>query len=285
MGHDILPAPESTISVPQLAQRLGLTIDPGDGSPVSLRNPANTVAIFPSPAARIYVNGRPLDVRGDIVRISGVTFVPASFEGPIRSALRPVPEPVKPTPTPTRFVGRRIVIDPGHGGKDPGTISPIGLMEKDVVLPVALEVARLLRAAGHEVILSRSTDIFVELDERAHLANRHRADLFFSIHADSAPNPEARGSTVYICRGASADSNAIAHAVMRSLESGSGLGSRGVKSADYRVLVLTQCPAILVELGYLSNRHEALMLRQDGVRRKVAASIAAGIDASLRRAR
>lgn len=285
MGHDILPAPESTISVPQIAQRLGLTIDPGEGPMVSLRNPANTVAIYPSPAPRVYVNGQQLNLRGDIVRISGVTFVPASFEGHIRSALRPVPEPVSPTPPPTRFIGRRIVIDPGHGGRDPGTISPIGLMEKDVVLPVALEVARLLRAAGHEVILSRSTDIFLELDERAQIANRHRADLFVSIHADSAPNPEARGSTVYICRGASADSNTIAHAVMRSLESGSGLGSRGVKSANYRVLVLTQCPAILVELGYLSNRQEALMLRQDAVQKKLAAGIAAGIDTSLRRVR
>ena len=278
MGHDILPAPENVISTQQLAYRLGLTVDADSGAVVSLRNAVNSVTLFHDPGGRAYVNGKAVGPRGGFVRIRGVLFVPTSLEGHIRATLKPLPVAVKPPPV----KGHRIVIDPGHGGKDPGAISPIGLMEKDVVLPVSLEIARLLRQAGHEVILTRQTDVFLGLDERAEIANRRNADLFVSIHADSAANRAARGFTVYVCRGASADSHATAKSVIRSLDSGSGLNSRGVRAANYRVLVQTQCPAILVELGYLSNRQEAMMLRQDAVRKKLARCVAEGIDSFLR---
>jgi N-acetylmuramoyl-L-alanine amidase len=281
VGHDILPAPENVISAQQLACRLRLTVDADRGTVVSLRNAANCVTLFADPGGQTYVNGRPVGPRGGFVRVRGVLFVPASLEGHIRAALKPLPAAVKPPPR----SGRRIVIDAGHGGKDPGAISPIGLMEKDVVLPASLEVARLLREAGHEVILTRQTDVFLELDDRAEVANRRDADLFVSIHADSAANRDARGFTVYVCRGASSGSQTVAKAVVHSLDSGSGLDSRGVRAANYRVLVRTQCPAILVELGYLSNRQEALMLRQDAVQKKLARCIAEGIDSFLRRPR
>ena len=121
----------------------------------------------------------------------------------------------------------------------------------------------------------------VDADSGAVVSLRN-ADLFVSIHADSAANRAARGFTVYVCRGASADSHATAKAVIQSQDSGSGLNSRGVRAANYRVLVQTQCPAILVELGYLSNRQEAMMLRQDAVRKKLARCVAEGIDSFLR---
>ena len=284
MGHDILPAPENVISVQHLVYRLGLTVNADSGTMVSLRNAANSVTLFADPGGQAYVNGKPVGPRGGLVRVKGVLFVPASLEWYIRTALKPLPVAAKPpTDRPPAAKGRRIVIDPGHGGKDPGAISPIGLMEKDVVLPVSLEVARLLRQTGHEVILTRQTDVFLGLDERADIANRRNADLFVSIHADSAANRAARGFTVYVCRGASVDSHATANAVIRSLDSGSGLNSRGVRTANYRVLVQTQCPAILVELGYLSNRQEAMMLRQDAVQKKLARCVAEGLDSFLRR--
>jgi len=102
----------------------------------------------------------------------------------------------------TRPVGhglKRIVIDPGHGGKDPGTCSPSGLKEKDIVLEVALMVAKVLREKpGYEVILTRDHDVFISLEERTAIANAREADLFLSIHVNAAPNHEARGIETYV---------------------------------------------------------------------------------------
>lgn len=94
---------------------------------------------------------------------------------------------------------KRIVIDPGHGGKDPGTCSPSGLKEKDIVLDVALRVAKILKEKlGCEVILTRDRDVFIPLEERTALANAKEADLFLSIHVNAAPNHEARGIETYV---------------------------------------------------------------------------------------
>ena len=94
---------------------------------------------------------------------------------------------------------KRIVIDPGHGGKDPGTCSPNGLKEKDIVLDVALRVAKILKEKfGYEVLLTRASDVFIPLEERTALANAREADLFLSIHVNAAPNHEARGIETYV---------------------------------------------------------------------------------------
>jgi N-acetylmuramoyl-L-alanine amidase len=94
---------------------------------------------------------------------------------------------------------KKIIIDPGHGGKDPGTCSPSGLKEKDIVLDVALRVAKALREKpGYEVILTRDRDVFIPLEERTAIANAKEADLFLSIHVNAAPNHEARGIETYV---------------------------------------------------------------------------------------
>lgn len=92
---------------------------------------------------------------------------------------------------------RTIVIDPGHGGKDPGAVGRNGLLEKDVVLKVALKTRDALRKKGYRVVLTRSTDVFLPLEERTAIANTENADLFLSIHANSAPNRKARGLETY----------------------------------------------------------------------------------------
>ncbi|NLF30043.1 MAG: N-acetylmuramoyl-L-alanine amidase [Planctomycetes bacterium] len=282
-GRGSLPASADVISAERLAERLGLTVAADSGAAVVLRDAANCVTLRLEGGGQADVNGRPAGPRGGFVRIGGVLFVPAMLEEPLRAALRPLPPPAQqPVAQPPAAPGRVIVIDPGHGGKDCGAVSPIGLEEKSVVLPVGLEVARLLREAGHAVILTRDGDVFLTREERAAIANRREADLFVSIHADSAPNPDARGFTVYVCRGASAASRSAADAVAARLDADSGLRNRGVRTADYDVLVLTRCPAILVELGYLSNRQEALLLRQDTVQAALARCIASAIDASVR---
>ena len=94
---------------------------------------------------------------------------------------------------------RRVVIDPGHGGKDPGTISPGGLKEKDITLAVAQRLARELRERHHyEVILTRDRDVFLPLEERTAIANSKEGDLFISIHVNAAPNQAAKGIETYV---------------------------------------------------------------------------------------
>ena len=113
---------------------------------------------------------------------------------------RPTPKAESPTLAKQLGLGiKRIVIDPGHGGKDPGTCSPSGLKEKDIVLDVALRVAKIIKEKlGCEVILTRDRDVFIPLEERTAIANAKEADLFLSIHVNAAPNHEARGIETYV---------------------------------------------------------------------------------------
>ncbi|MFP4029902.1 MAG: N-acetylmuramoyl-L-alanine amidase [Candidatus Brocadiia bacterium] len=175
-----------------------------------------------------------------------------------------------------QYRGITIVLDPGHGGKDPGAISPIGLQEKDVNLAVSERVEELLKRSGFTVIMTRKSDAFIELDRRAEIANKKKADLFVSIHADSSPRSSPRGYTLYVSRAASPKGRSAAKAVAKGLRA-SGIASRGVREADYRVLVRTECPAILVEMGFLSNKREAKMLRSRATQKRLAECIVAGI--------
>lgn len=96
-------------------------------------------------------------------------------------------------------IKRKVVIDPGHGGKDPGAIGPSGLQEKDVVLDIALKVKQLFKSdPSYEIILTRDKDTYIPLNERAEIANRTEADLFISIHTNAAPNSHARGIETYL---------------------------------------------------------------------------------------
>ena len=104
---------------------------------------------------------------------------------------------------------KRIVIDPGHGGKDPGAVSPSGIKEKDVNLRIARMLAKELRSKGIEVIMTRERDVFLPLEERAAIANSREADLFISIHINSAPAREARGMETYILDMTARDEDAM----------------------------------------------------------------------------
>jgi len=119
--------------------------------------------------------------------------IPGNIEKPV--------EPPKPDPNREASVMRRkIVIDPGHGGHDSGAVGPTGLCEKDVVLDIALRIRGIIKKEypAYEVILTRDTDVFIPLPERAKIANKSAADFFLSIHANASPNRKARGIETYL---------------------------------------------------------------------------------------
>lgn len=271
------------ISIHELARRLGLTVRSMNAAAATLTRRGNTVTVYADPGGGVYVNARPV-ARGGVQALRGVLYVPRSAEGQIRLALRSPPSrrlarharrprPRKPPPD----IGR-VVIDPGHGGHDPGAIAVNGLHEKDVVLDVSLRAAQQLRAAGATVKMTRTTDRFVELEQRAAIANRFGADLFVSVHADSAKRRSARGYSTYVARSASTAARAAADALGERMAAARvPAHGTGRHEADYRVLVHTRCPAVLVELGFLSNYADAAQLATPAYRAKLADVLADGI--------
>ena len=212
----------------------------------------------------------------------------------------------------------RIVVDAGHGGHDSGTLGPDGIEEKDVVLDVALRLGQLLKQRlGADVIYTRDDDTFIPLETRTAIANKAQADLFISVHANSSPDPTARGvETYYLNFTTSADAlevaareNAVsdqsihqlsdlvkkialqdkinesrefASDVEQSLYSGleegnPGLKDRGVKKAPFVVLIGANMPSILAEISFLTNPSDAQELRDGKYRERIAESLYRGV--------
>jgi N-acetylmuramoyl-L-alanine amidase len=169
-----------------------------------------------------------------------------------------------------------ILVDAGHGGKDPGTTGVSPIPEKTIVLSIANQIAELLSSAGARVITSRDSDFFVSLDNRAAMAERYRADLLVSIHADSAERASASGTTVYIARNASRQSVQVAERIVASFRS-ADIASRGIHRAGFRVLVGHSRPSVLVECGFLTNRRDASLLNTAAYQERVSRAIAEGI--------
>ena len=118
--------------------------------------------------------------------------------GGITSAATPAARPEAPAPSARMArAAHTIVIDPGHGGYDPGASGPAGTKEEAITLSAALTLRTVLQARGYEVVLTREDDSFVELDERVEIARRAHADLFLSLHADAHDDPDVRGASVY----------------------------------------------------------------------------------------
>ena len=263
------------VSIELLAARLGLRVDQTNTSFVTLKNSANTVMIFTYSDGKVYVNGEPVCSTGSTRTVGGQTYVNESLERSIRTTLVAAPAVYAPPQ-----LSGTVVIDPGHGGKDPGATSATGYYEKDVNLQVARKVASILRGRGLTVVMTRDSDIFLELEERAAIANNYDPALFVSIHHDAHPDSGRRGYTVYIARSPSIFTRQAARMIVNSMSS-LGLNSFGVSAADYRVLVKTRCPAVLIECGYLSNWSEARLLRTPDFQDRLATAIAGGIISAI----
>lgn len=180
------------------------------------------------------------------------------------------------TSSPTQpLSGKTIIIDPGHGGKDVGTIGGQNTYEKDVTLPTALKIQRKLKEKGANIVLTRSNDETVSLSERTNMANTHDADLFVSIHFDAFDDPDVHGITVYY-------NKKIDQPFAQQLHDGifkSDLKAkdRGVKFGEYRVLRENIKPAILLELGYLSNKNEKARITSASYQELLSTAVVRGI--------
>lgn len=179
-----------------------------------------------------------------------------------------------------RNSGLLVIIDPGHGGKDPGAHSRLGLLEKKLALTIATDLAdSLLRqGAGVRVVMTRQSDRFVDLDRRVQLANDGHAALFVSIHCDSHPATAMRGYSILYARAGGTKSALAARTIARRMTA-AGLTQRTVRR-DYRgleVLDGTAGPAVLIETGFLSNPREAARLSDPRYQHKLADAMAQGI--------
>jgi len=282
----------------------GFTLDPGDGEAVlrvTLDGGAGQLKHF--------VLQDPFRVVLDIYRPKEPGAPTARASAPAV----PAPQPVAP---------QLVVLDAGHGGHDPGATGPSGLTEKEVVLDVTKRVARMVEDArlGIKVALTRSTDVFVPLRDRTNFANKHRADLFLSIHANAHPRAVSEGVETYFLSSEATDNEArqiaaiengvvqlespssrqkadalksilwdlaqsefqqessvLAETVQDSMTRSLQLVNRGVKQAGFYVLGGAAMPAILVEIGFLTNPREEKKLSTAEYRESVARAILAGL--------
>jgi N-acetylmuramoyl-L-alanine amidase len=166
-----------------------------------------------------------------------------------------------------------VVLDAGHGGKDGGSVWN-GLIEKKLCLDVAKRVEAGLKARGLKTVMTRRTDTFVELSQRARLANRVPSSIFVSIHFNGSRKTIISGGEVYY---RSSRGRTLASAISRSIQSRVTGGARGIFHGNYKVLRDTRMPAVLVECGYLSNKREAARCATPAHRQKLADAIVSGI--------
>lgn len=170
----------------------------------------------------------------------------------------------------------KVVVDPGHGGEDPGATGPGGTLEKNVNLAIARNLAERLRTAGIQVTLTRTADETVSLTKRAEISNHIRPDLFISIHANSFSHKEVQGTETYY-KNESAKATAAAKMVQQELVRALGRPNRGVKTANFYVLRNNVVPAILTEIAFISNQEEERLLADANFQRRAAEAVYRGI--------
>ncbi|HET9857275.1 MAG TPA: N-acetylmuramoyl-L-alanine amidase [Chthoniobacterales bacterium] len=167
-----------------------------------------------------------------------------------------------------------VVIDAGHGGKDNGAYRKFGGAEKLATLDVAKRLSRKLRESDLKIVMTRSTDVFIPLEQRVAIENEQKNSIFVSIHFNDSRRRGIRGFETYYH---SANSYDLAHQIQSKLMTLPNSANRGVHSANFRVLRLARYPAVLVECGFLSNRREGGEARDSDYREALADRIAEAI--------
>ncbi|MDZ7994060.1 MAG: N-acetylmuramoyl-L-alanine amidase [Nostoc sp. EfeVER01] len=256
----------------------------------------NTVVVLVQPAGGVQL-GQPqqigdqllaLPIQGSrrIVSLPGrppfaLPGLPPPNRGPFPDPNNPNPQ--SPTQPQRRVTNGRVVvlIDPGHGGKDPGAVGLGGLREKDIILPISKRIAQVLQQNGVQVVMTRDSDYFVTLPGRVQLAERANADVFVSIHANAVGPGRSDVSgleTYYYDSGLG-----LARSVHNSILQGVNVRDRGTRRARFFVLRKSSMPSILVETGYLTGREDNAKLRNSAYQNQMAEAIARGILQYLKR--
>jgi N-acetylmuramoyl-L-alanine amidase len=246
------------------------------------------------------MNSSNTEWRASLSSLGGISLQPAgtrqsatprrlTVDPPIRSSVS-VPPPVDRTRNPMPLPRtnndstdlpqlsnsrRVVVIDPGHGGRDPGAVGIGGIQEKDIVLDISFQVARLLEQQGVQAVMSRTDDSEIDLEPRVSLAQRLNATLFVSIHANAInmSRPDVNGiETYYFDNGLD-----LARTIHGSILQGTGAEDRRVRQARFYVLRKTSMPSVLLEVGFVTGAEDAAKLSDPAYRSQMAASIARGI--------
>lgn len=231
------------------------------------------------------VNGERVELSTPVSIARGRTLLPPELAERIRRLAAPR---TAATPKPAaRRIGFKLMLDPGHGGMHTGGKSRDGrLMEKDVVLDVCLRLRPLLEDMGIEVVMTRTTDVHFSEDvdddlmRRVALANRARPDFFLSVHSNWVPGAEPRGFEIYVARHLEAGregSRRMADEIRAQFRRHLDTEDRGIKEAGFKVIRLTDAPAALVELEFLSNPRGARELGDPAHRQRLSELLAEAV--------
>ncbi len=266
-------------------------------------------------SAVVVIGGQRVTLSESLKRQKGTIIVPADFKDKIINRLASLPEVLL-----VRKKIFKIVVDAGHGGKDPGTLGRSGVKEKKIVLDIARRLKKNLEKQGFKVIMTREKDEFLSLEKRTEIASRSKADLFVSIHANSSPMRTAQGIEVFSFRDSGLkdrqeeqwqrnhqmmfhqlsmirndlpleriiedmlyrykryESQNLASYIVSGASQATKAQNRGIKVSDFFVLRNTLVPAILIEVGFLSNSKEENLLKTVSYRQKIADGIAESIE-------
>jgi N-acetylmuramoyl-L-alanine amidase len=261
----------------------------------------------------VMVDGQQVRLSAPVERKREIIIVPQDFENKVLDRLRAAPRII---PGPARTF--KVIIDPGHGGNDPGATSRSGIKEKNINLDVAKKLRDELQRQGIDVVMTRARDESVSLERRTEIATKANADLYVSVHANSNPSSSLDGIEVYVCKVLGtkekndeqlrrnydllyrtlnmendkkyrlivadmmmgykrSESSALASQIASKLVRELRVSSHGVKSSGFFVVRNTLMPAVLVEIGFLTNPREEKLLNTAAYRQKVADSLADSI--------
>ncbi|MDD2553502.1 MAG: N-acetylmuramoyl-L-alanine amidase CwlD [Desulfotomaculaceae bacterium] len=187
------------------------------------------------------------------------------------------------------MANKLVVIDPGHGGVDPGALGSNSVLEKDIVLEVSMKLADIMRQSGAQVLLTRESDRDLsepelnnlhkikvqDLTRRVELANQNNADIFLSIHVNSFPDKRERGAQTFSQPG-SEESKKLAMSIQKELNNFLENPGRQAKQVDYFANRMTKMPSVIVEIGFITNPGEEKLMLDPVYQNKIAWSIYAG---------
>jgi N-acetylmuramoyl-L-alanine amidase len=168
-----------------------------------------------------------------------------------------------------------VIVDPGHGGPDPGSVGIGGLQEKGIVLDIGNQVALLLQRYGVQAFVTRNDDRDLDLEPRVQMAEQSQAAVFVSIHANaiSLSRPDVSGLETYYYQ----SGQELAQTIHQSILQTTGIADRGVRTARFYVLRKTSMPSVLVEVGFVTGQDDAMRLSNPAYRSQMADAIARGI--------